>query len=493
MAFNKPEKMALTFDGRRFTFRQWRDRTNRLANVFSKMGIKKGDKVSFLAYNCHEIFEVYAACCKLGAVMVPINFRLVGRELIYILDDSDTVVFIFTEDFRESVESIKSNLTKVKYYICIGHEKKYSEYAQDYEDLLAKSSPVLPDYEISENDPVSLVYTSGTTGFPKGAVFTNRVLANLAAGASEWKLDYDDIFLCVGPAFHGAALHTSTTHLMMGAGIVIMKHFDVKGVLETLQNEKITTVFMVPTMWEAVASYPAIGSYNLLSLRVLTSGGAALPDKTKHKLLTAFPNAELNEFYGTTEGGKITNLRHADQRRKVNCVGQIVGGMRVRLVDDEGNDVPAGEVGEIAVSSSQCIDTYYKKPEETARAIRNGWMHTGDMGKWDDEHYLYLVDRKIDMIISGGENIYPREIEEVLLLHPKISEAAVVGTPDEKWGESVTAYIVAAAGETMELEEVLAHCKNNLAKYKIPRAVKFMRNLPRNAAGKVLKRELVNR
>jgi fatty-acyl-CoA synthase len=493
LAWNKPDKIALAFEGQRFTFKQWWDRTNQLANALSGMGVQKGDKVSILAYNCHQFFELYVACCKSGTVMVPINFRLVGRELIYILDDSDSAVLIFTEDFQDTVGAIRPNLNQVKYYIHIGYGKNCPDYAQDYEDLLAKSSPELPNRIIGENDPVSLIYTSGTTGFPKGAVFTNRIHASYAGGLSEWKLNYDDIFLCVGPAFHSAALHCSTTHLAMGAGVVIMKHYDVKEVLETFQKEKITTVFMVPTMWESVASYPEIDQYDLSSLRVLISVGAPLPDKTKHKVLISFPYAELNEYYGSTEGGMITNLRQVDQRRKMNCVGQVVFGIRVKLVDDDDKDVPVGEVGEVVVSSSQCIDAYYKKPEETAKTIRNGWVHTGDMGRWDDEHYLYLVDRKIDMIISGGENIYPREIEEALLWHPKISEAAVVGKPDEKWGESVNAFIVMATGATMTAEEVLAHCQEHLAKYKIPRTVKFMESLPRNASGKVLKRELANK
>ncbi|MCK9274162.1 MAG: long-chain-fatty-acid--CoA ligase [Syntrophales bacterium] len=491
MAWNEPDKIALTFEGRRFTYMQWRDRTNQLANALLKQGVMKGDKVSILAYNCQHFFELYVACCKIGAVMVPINFRLVGRELIYILDDSDTVAFIFTEDFQDAVESIKSSLDKVKLFIHVGFEKKCPDYAVDYENFLADSSKDLPHHTIRENDPVSLIYTSGTTGFPKGAVFTNRMHASTVAGLTEWKLNYADIFLCVGPAFHSAALHISVSHLLMGGSVVIMKHFDIKGVLDNFQKEKITTVFMVPTMWESAATYPEIDHYDLSSLRVLISVGAPLPDSTKLKILHSFPNADLNEYYGSTEAGAITNLRHADQRRKVNCVGQVIFGVNIRLVDDDDNDVPAGEVGEVAVSSAQCISSYYNKPEATAKTIRNGWLHTGDMGRWDDEHYLYLVDRKIDMIISGGENIYPREIEEVLLLNQKIAEAAVVGTPDEKWGETVNAFIVLTPASQMSEDEVLAYCKENLAKYKIPRKFIFTENLPRNASGKVLKRELV--
>ena len=482
-----PDTEAFVFKDKRYTYSQFNDRVNRLANGLMGLGIEKGDRVAVLFMNCMEILECYFALAKIGAVVVPNNFRFTGRELQYQVDQSDSKALIFSEMFQEVVGSIRPELPKVKHYICVS--EKGVEGTIDYERLVQQGSPEEPLVAVEDDDPAFIMYTAGTTGRPKGAVLTHKNQIMLAVnGSIELGLGQLGKQLLVFPVFHEAATGFVIIGVFRGATSVILDIPAPENIMTAIQEEKIRSVGLVPALWNWIVNHPNFKDYDLSSLELGTTGAAPMPLELKNKIFEAFPNMRLSEAFGQTETSATGAMaKHEDFLAKEGTVGRPPINLEARVVDDDDNDVPIGEVGEIVYRGPTVMKEYYKMPEATVEAFKGGWFHSGDLVRQDEEGYIYVVDRKKDMIISGGENIYPAEVEEVLYMHPKVLEATVIGVPDPTWGESVKAIVVPKQGETLTEEEVIEHCRKNLASYKKPKSVDFVDALPRNPIGKVLK------
>jgi len=493
-AHKYPEHIALICGEARFTYRIFNRRVNQLAHALLRLGLKKGDKVAALFYNSIPFVETYFAAIKAGGVFVPVNFRFVGEEAAYILDNSDSRFFFFGGEFNGLVQTIRPSLSQVEFFITTGvpADSKTGK----YEDLLQGSPVSEPPVLLSEDDDCQIMYTSGTTGRPKGAVITHRnVIWNLFNTILGREEKEGEISLVVGPLYHTAALNNHfTLRVALGGTSILVKEFDARQVLETISREKVTVISGAPAMFHFLLNLPGKEKYDTRSVTKCTTGGSILPEETKEKLFRFFPNIQgIYDVYGCTEcSPNICILKGKDSLRKKESVGPPLPFLEVRIVDDQDQPLPANVVGELTCRGSNVMKGYYKDPEGTAEALHGGWLHTGDLARMDEEGFVYIVDRKKDMIISGGENIYPRELEEVLYRHPQIQDAAVVGIPDDLWGESVKAFVVLRKGAILKEAEVVEYLKAHLASYKKPRSVVFVDSLPRNPSGKVLKNVLRN-
>jgi acyl-CoA synthetase (AMP-forming)/AMP-acid ligase II len=485
-----PSREAFIFGERRYTYNEANKRVNRLANGLIKLGISRGDKVAVLFFNAVELVECYFAITKIGAIVVPLNFRLAGAELVYQINQSDSKIVVFGKAFEETIGSISNELSMVEQYIGVGQNQ--NDGIIDYEDFLRKQKEEEPSIVVNDDDPAFIVYTSGTTGKPKGAVLTHKNLMMDALNLlAEINFNNEPRWLCVPPLFHAAALGLFLTIVMRGGTTIIVEQFDPQEIPKTLEEEKISFIFLVPAMWIFLLQSPDIGNYDCTSLTIGVSGAAILPVEVKKKIMGRFPDMSIYDVFGQTEMSPCTTmLKHKDAIRKPGSVGQRIINVEARIVDIDGKDVEVGHVGEIVYRGPTTMLEYYKKPKETKEAMDGGWFHSGDLVREDEEGYIYVVDRAKDMIISGGENIYAAEVEEVLYTHPKVLEVAIIGVPDEQWGEAVKAIVVAKQGERIGEDEIVSHCKKKLASYKKPRSVAFIESLPRNAAGKVMKFKL---
>ncbi|MHB1419187.1 MAG: long-chain-fatty-acid--CoA ligase [Bacillota bacterium] len=484
------DREALVFKDKRYTWKQLDERVNRLANALISLGVKKDEKVASLFFNCSEIVECYFGVAKASAVSVPVNFRLAPREIEYILNNSDCTVLILDQRFLPAIQQIRDGLPLVRHFIVLG--EKITEGMLNYEPLLATHSPVRPEIVVENEDNALIMYTSGTTGKPKGAVLTHHnSLFNAVTIGSQISLKHTDINLCTAPLFHTAALCSTLFFAHAGGKTVIMENFDPRLVLENVAREKVTYLFLVPAMWIAVLQLPDLDQFECSNLRIAGTGAAIMPIEIKKKIMNQFPNVGIFDTFGQTEMSPCTTtLRPEFAESKQGSVGQALPMVEIRVVDDEMNDVPTGHVGEIVYRGPNTMKEYYKNPEATLETFKGGWFHSGDMVRIDEEGFVFIVDRKKDMIISGGENIYPAEVEAAIHINPKVLEAAVIGVPDEKWGESVKAVVVLKYGEAMTGDELIDFCTQHLARYKRPRSVDFIDALPRNPSGKVLKTEL---
>lgn len=484
-----PQNTALICGEERFTYRDFNGRANQLAHALLRLGLKKGDKVAALFYNSVPFVEAYFAAIKAGGVFVPVNFRFVADEAIYILNHSDARFFFFGEEFTDLIQSIRPALPQVDSFITTG--KPFAPKVARYDDLLKGSPDSEPPVSLSEDDECQIMYTSGTTGKPKGAVITQRnVLWNLFNSIYGREEKEGEISFVIGPLYHTAALNNHfTVRVALGGTSILVKEFNAQNVLEMIAREKVTVISGAPAMFHFLLSLPGKEKFDTRSVTKCTTGSSILPDETKEKLFRFFPNVQgIYDVYGCTEcSPNICILKARDSQRKKESVGPPLPFLEVRIVDDQDQPVPADRVGELNCRGPNVMKGYYKDPQGTAEALRGGWFHTGDLARMDEEGFVFIVDRKKDMIISGGENIYPREIEELLFRHSKIQDAAVVGIPDPLWGESVKAFIVLRKGEMMKEEEVVEYCKAHLASYKKPKFVSFVSSLPRNPSGKVLK------
>lgn len=482
-----PNRMALICEEKRMTYQAYNDRVNRLSNGLLRLGLRKGDRVAVLLFNSIPMVEIFFACAKTGGVFTPINFRFTAEEVSYIVDHSDARFFIYGEEFSGLVEMIRPRLSKVEIFISPGES---APPVLNYETFLRESQTQQPALSLSEKDECQLMYTSGTTGKPKGAILTHENLLwnlfNTILGREEKE---GEISIVIGPLYHTAALNNHfLTRVAMAGTSILIKHFDPEKVMETIQREKVTVISGAPAAYHLMLSV-AEGRYDTRSITKCTTGASILPNETKQRLIRLFPNLSgIYDVYGCTEATpSIAILKAKDSLKKKESVGPAVPFLEVRIVDEQGRDLPPGEVGEVICRGPNVMKGYYKDEEATREALRGGWLHTGDLARMDEEGFIYIVDRKKDMIVSGGENIYPREIEEILYSHPKIEDAAIVGIPDPLWGESVRAVIVLRKGETMTEKEVIEYCKSHLASYKKPKSVEFVESLPRNPSGKVLK------
>lgn len=488
------DKVAVVDGEERVTYRELNNEVNRLANALYDMGLRKGDKISILFYNSLHYIEAFLAIHKIGLVYVPNNFRYVARELQYQVDHSDSVTLIYGGEFNELVSSIKGSLPKVKYFIC-ADGSQCPPGILDYEELKSRySAEEPPEVIVGPDDLQSILYTSGTTGLPKGVTHTYH--AGIFIGANEvafdCKLTTEDVFLGSPPFYHIAGhCFCLATPIALGARIVVMKSFNPEEALRLIQDEKITYMFVVPTMGAAILRLgEKISQYDTGSLRVWFSTAAILNEVTKNRMKYYFPHVNVYDNYGSTETLNITRLDPMDFSRKAACQGLPVLTQQVTLLDDFGKKTPSGEVGEVCVKGVAVTCGYYKNPAETEKANAAGWFHTGDLARLDGEGYLYIVDRKKDMIISGGVNIYPVEIEAQLCQYEKVQEVAVIGVPDVYWGEAACAVIVPTPGQECTKEEIMSFSAQRLAGYKKPKHIVFLDSLPKNPSGKVLKREL---
>jgi fatty-acyl-CoA synthase len=484
-----PQNTALISDEERITYRDFNSRVNRLAHALLRLGLKKGDKVAALFYNSVPFVESYFAAIKAGGVFVPVNFRFVGKEATYVLNQSDARFFFFGEEFIPLVQGIQTHLPQVESRITTGifPDPKVRKYS----DLFTDSPESEPPVSLCEDDDCQIMYTSGTTGKPKGAVITHRnVLWNLFNTIYGREEKEGEVSLVVGPLYHTAALNNHfTLRVALGGTSILVKEFHAQRVLEVIARERVTVISGAPAMFHFLLNLPDKERYDTQSVTKCTTGASILPDETKARLFKFFPNVKgIYDVYGCTEcSPNICILKAKDSLRKKESVGPPLPFLEVRIVDDQGLPVPPGSVGELTCRGPNVMKGYYQDPQGTSEALRDGWLHTGDLARMDEEGFVYIVDRKKDMIISGGENIYPREIEELLYRHPKVRDAAVVGIPDPLWGESVRAFIVLKNQETMKEDEVVDYCRSHLASYKKPKSVLFVPSLPRNPSGKVLK------
>jgi fatty-acyl-CoA synthase len=494
-----PDKEALIYGDIRLTYKQFNSRINQLAHALMGLGIKKGSKVAILSFNCNQFLETYYALAKIGAVAVPLNFRLHPEELTYMVDNSDAEAFMMGEAFVETVKGTQKDLPKVKHYISI--TERPVQGMLHYETWIAKSPDDEPLVLVDEEDPAFIMYTAGTTGKPKGAVIThkNEIVMWMLVGP----LVYAEVGEPVGeilkyricsppPVFHLAAFGFCQFCFFQGLTVILPKEvFDPAEIMTLIQKERIGAILMIPAMATFLMMLPDLDKYDASSLKVWITGAAILPTETRRQIEKNFPSVKIFDIFGQTEMSPVVScLPPSESEGRETSVGRVIPGIEMRVVDDGDNDVPLGAVGEAVYRGPTAMKEYYKNPEATAEAMRGGWFHGGDLVRQDAEGYIYVVDRKKDMIISGGENIYPAEIEEILYRHPKIMECAVIGVHDLEWGESVKACVVCRPGEVLTEKEVIDYCKQHLASYKKPKSVDFMDSLPRTPTGKVLKRVL---
>lgn len=499
-ASKSPDKEAIVYGKTRLTYKQFNARVNRLAHALQDIGIKKGTKVAILSYNCNQFLEAYYALGKIGGVAVPLNFRLHPEELVYMINHSDAEAFIVGETFIATVKGMKKDLPQVKHYISI--TEKPIRGMRHYETWITKYPDDEPLILVDEDDPVFIMYTAGTTGRPKGAVIThkNEVVMWMLGGwyaftepnlFNNYSLR-DFRILAAPPIFHLAAFGFCQFGFFGGTTVILPEEvFDPVYIMRTIQEEKVNAILLIPAMANFLLLLPDLDKYDTRSLQIWLSGGAILPTETRRLIQKNFPSVRIIDLFGQTEMSPlVTGLLPSEAKGREVSVGRALPFIEIRVVDDDDNDVAVGMIGEAIYRGPTMMKEYYKDPKATAAAMRGGWFHSGDLVKRDADGYIYVVDRKKDMIISGGENIYPAEIEEVLYKHPKILECAVLGVHDEKWGESIKAVVVCKPGEQLSEQEVIDYCKSHLASYKKPRSVDFVESLPRSALGKVLKRVL---
>jgi acyl-CoA synthetase (AMP-forming)/AMP-acid ligase II len=493
-----PDVEGVIFRDRRVKYREMDERVNRLANALLLRGIKRGDNVGLLMKNRKEMLEIFFAAAKIGAVNVPVNIRLSPQEIAYILNNAEIKVLFLEEGFIGTIEKIKGALPSIGEYVVIdGHEDGVY---QNYEGVLSTGHPIRPEVRLQDDQDAFIIYTAGTTGRPKGAILTHKNLViNAMTTHQESSLalprrpDLPFIppkVMSITPFFHIAGI-LSVIKNMVTLTPMVIEDFEPVQLLKAIEAERVTYLFLVPAMWLLVMNHPDFKKYDVSSLRTAAYGADITPNALKERILESFPNAGLYEAFGQTEMTATTVfMKHQDALRKEGSVGLPLFNVEVRVVDDHMEDVGVNEVGEIVYRGPAMFKGYYKNPEETKAAFEGGWFHSGDLVRRDAEGFVYVVDRKKDMIISGGENIYSAEVEAVLLTHPKIKEAAVIGVPDPKWGEAVKAVVVLKPGEKATGEEIIQFCLENLARFKRPKFVEFTPALPRSATGKVLKREL---
>lgn len=499
-----PDKEAVVCGQIRMTYRKFADRVWKLGHALAQLGVGMGDRVAILHENTHEYLEAYLAAAHVGVILVPLNHRLSPKELTLILDDSQARILIAQRLFREKVESVRTAGSVVEKVIWTRPEQgAFPAEGLEYEILLAGQPETPPDTPHIRDDHVAqLYYTSGTTGRPKGVILTHKnVKSHALSTIAELHLTDRDTWFHVAPLFHLADAWATFAMTWVGARHVLIPAFDSRKVLQLIQEEQITLTNLIPTMLNMMVNHRDIGRYDYSSLRVILSGGAPIAPETVRKIIDAF-RCDYIQTYGMTETSPYLTLSILKEHLKALPWEEQLGfkaktgrefiGVSLRVVDDEGKDVAQNDrqVGEIIVQGDSVTPGYWNLPAETDKAIRGGWLYTGDLAVMDPERYVTIVDRKKDMILTGGENVYSTEVENVLYAHPDILEAAVIGVPDPHWGETVKAFVVLKEGKETTAEEIISFCKRELAGYKAPKSVAFISALPKTGSGKIYKKGL---
>jgi acyl-CoA synthetase (AMP-forming)/AMP-acid ligase II len=484
---------------RRLIYAEARTHANRVANALVSSGLRPGERIAFLGKNSIEHVLMFFAASKAGVVPVPLNYRLAPPEWSYIINDAQARLLIVAAEFVAAIDGIRSALPSAQSYVAVGAASTPTGW-EDYGSWIGREAASPPDRDVSADDDLYQMYTSGTTGRPKGAILTHRAVT---ANAIQQGLGLppgitDGRYLIVAPMYHAAAAVTAFGVGLKGGTLYIHEDFNPFAVVLALSEQGITGTTLVPAMIQAcLVMVPDIAERRYDSLRLIGYGASPIAEQTLRRALDVF-HCDFTQGYGMTElTSVLTFLTAEDHQRALRdkpnlllSAGRPLVGSEVRIVDEHDNPVPNGSIGEVIGRGPQIMRGYWNLPEATTEALRGGWMHTGDAGMLDDEGYLYIQDRVKDMIVSGGENIYPREVEEVLFAHNAVADAAVIGVPDETFGEAVKAIVVLRQGATATPDEIIEFCKGKLAGYKRPRSVEFVATLPRNPSGKVLKRDL---
>lgn len=485
-----PDRIAVEYEGEVVTYRSLLERIRTTAGALRLAGVDPGDVVGVLVYNCADFIDLMFATAHVGAVFMPLNWRLAGSELAYIVNHAGTKLLVSEFELEPVVGPVLRDLDVTR-FVRLGPEQDARWNGLD--QLRAAADPIVSAAEVSGGDIHRLMYTSGTTGRPKGVMITyDNVYWKNIAQVLELGIVGDDRGLVTGPLYHVGALDLIATNMLYGgASTYILRKFGTTAVLDAIEGHRITSLWLAPVMLRLLLEEPSIGDRDLNSVRLVIDGGEKMPLPLIEKLLAAFPNAWFADAWGLTETvGGDTFLDKGHTRAKLGSVGKPVLHVDIRVVDDQDRPLPAGEPGEIVVRGPKVCKGYWRDPEATEHAMRGGWLHTGDIGVIDDDGYLFIVDRLKDMIISGGENVASSEVERVVSEHQAVLEVAVVGRPDPDWGEVPVAYVVLARNATVDEEELLTFCRARIAKFKVPKAIRFADELPRNPSGKVLKHEL---
>jgi long-chain acyl-CoA synthetase len=500
-AANFPGKIALIMGEERLNFREMNAASNRMANALIREGIGEGVRVAVLEKTTPRAIQMIFGVAKSGATLGMVNNLLRPRELEFILQDCEPSYLFVGEGFEDQIFSLRPKLSSLRKLISLGEGKKgilsFAEWIEG-----ASSAP--PDRKVQEGTLFNLLYTAGTTGVPKAALYSHsRFWQNLLSTVIDTPgMEYNDIWLGPVPLYHIGGFATLIRAFLMSNTVILRDSFDPAAFLQTIEREKVTILYAYPTMIHALVNHPEAKRFDLSSLRLVVYGGSVMPLATLHKAFEVF-RCNFLQRYGSTEccGGGISILTPEDHRRAIegtendrkilSSAGRPTIGTVIKIVEESGEEITQPNIpGEIVAKLNAPMDGYWKRPDDSTETLKNGWLYTGDIGMKDENNFLYIIDRKKDMIISGARNIYPREIEEVLLSHPAILEAAVIGVPDEYWVESVKAFLVLRPGNKTTEEGIIAFCKENMASYKKPRFVEFVPSLPKNPGGKIDKKEL---
>jgi long-chain acyl-CoA synthetase len=493
-----PDDEAFVIGDRRVTFSGFNDRVNRLIHGLKDLGCSKGDVIGILSWNCLEYMEIWGAAMKGGFILAHLSPRLSERELSALVEYAQAKVLFCGPEFAEVGHRFRLENQVVKYCIDFGEndsESGYQGFAEKYSGHEIES-------DLSPNDPLAIIFTSGTTGIPKGAIYTHQQkMENSRGKAMDLGVQFGNRNLIVLPMFHIGGDSHIWPFFLTGACNVIMEGltFTPGAMLKTIQDEKITDVQLVPTQLVALLNTPDIDQYDLSSLKRIWYAASPMPTEVLRRGIKRFGPIFM-QGYGMTESGPNTTMlpkephkqaiTHPEKQNLLASCGRPCSGVQMRVVDEDGRDLPPGEIGELIVHTDRLMSGYWQLQEETDKVLKDGWLYTGDLGYYDENAYIYIADRKKDMIITGGENVYPKEVEEILYQHPAVYEAAVIGVPDPYWVERVHAIIVLNEGAQATAEEIIAFCKERIARFKTPKSVEFVSELPKSPQGKVLKREL---
>ncbi|MBA3029632.1 MAG: long-chain-fatty-acid--CoA ligase [Desulfobacteraceae bacterium] len=502
-ALSYPDREAIFFEGTRLTYKEFNHRINRLANALTDKGFKDKDRLAVLTDNTFKFLEVYFAAAKLGMSVTPLNTRLSNDEIIFIVNDSESSCLFVGEGYEKKGVEILKALPGVRECILLDDKVEgFIDYQEmkvngftNYEDMLNTASETEPTTVVDEEEMAILMYTGGTTGLPKGVMMSHRgiMTAIIAANLSS-SFTKDDTTCFVLPLFH-VSFWPALAVLMVGGKVAINRKPALENILKLIQDEKCTHINAVPTIYGWLLQIEDIDTYDLSSLRSVSYAGSPFPTEILKQCLQKFGNI-LSQGYGMTEACGVTRLSEEDhvldgeKSELLTSAGKPSICAEVKIFDKQDNEMKIGEIGEIAVRGKHVMMGYWKNPELTRKALRGGWYHTGDMGYMDEKDYLFLVDRKADMIVTGGENVYPKEVENVLYTHPAVAMAAVVSAPDKKWGERVQAVVVLKENQSATEEEIIEFCKRKLAGYKCPKSITFENTLPTTPVGKILRKDL---
>lgn len=493
-----PELEAFVYGSKRITFRRFNEKVNRLVHALQALKVQKGDIIGILSWNQLEYTEVFGAAMKGGFILAHYNPRLHADELIHVINDSKPRVLFIGPELIETIEGIHGRLPNVETVLALADS---AGAFGSYVEFVSVHPTEEPESRVKEDDPLTIFYTSGTTGIPRGAIYIHRQkMENTCMKALEIGVDIGDRHLVILPMFHiGGDSHIWPFFLRGGCNVIMPMPFKLVDALRTIPEEGITDLHIVPTQLVTMLNIPDIDEYDLHCLKRIWYAASPMPTEVLKRGLSVFGPIFMQGYGQTESGPDITALSRSDHRdsgesteaqRVLASCGRPCIGVHVRIVDEEGRDVEVGKIGEIVVQSKRTMTGYYHRPEETRDKMRDGWLYTGDLGYYDERGYIYIADRKEYMIITGGENVYPVEVENVLYRHPAVKEVAVIGVPDSYWIERVHALVVLKEGVQAVEEEMIAFCREHIAHYKAPKSIEFVKDLPKNPQGKILKREI---